>query len=140
MKVLTSGYRYSLDLQNRGVEDILIASVDDLTGFPQAINSIFPNTEVQLYIVHHIRNSFKYGASKNQKEFMKDLKLLYNTISKEADEVELDRLEEKWDTMYPIVIQSWRSKWEKLSYYFKYTAEIRKSFMLPISLNQYIDS
>jgi len=114
------------DLQNRGVEDILIASVDGLTGFPQAINSIFPNTEVQLCIVHQIRNSLKYIASKNQKEFMKDLKLVYKAISKEVAEDELDRLEEKWGAMYPIVIQSWRNKWENLSYYFKYPTEIRK--------------
>jgi len=114
------------DLQNRGVEDILIASVDGLSGFPQAINSIFPQTEVQLCIVHQIRNSLKYVASKNQKEFMKDLKLVYKAISKEAAEEALDRLEEKWGAMYPIVIQSWRSKWENLSYYFKYPAEIRK--------------
>ncbi len=105
-------------MQNRGVEDILIASVDGLSGFPQAINSIFPETQVQLCIVHQIRNPLKYVASKNQKEFMKDLKLVYKAISKEAAEVELDRLEEKWGTMYPIVIQSWRNKWENLSYYY----------------------
>ena len=89
------------DLQNRGVEDILIASVDGLSGFPQAINSIFPETQVQLCIVHQIRNSLKYVASKNQKEFMKDLKLVYKAISKEVAEDELDRLEEKWGDMYP---------------------------------------
>jgi len=114
------------DLQNRGIEDILIASVYGLSGFPQAINSIFPETQVQLCIVHQIRNSLKYVASKNQKEFMKDLKLVYKAISKETAEVELDRLEEKWGTMYPIVIQSWRNKWENLSYYFQYPADIRK--------------
>lgn len=114
------------DLNNRGVEDILIASVDGLKGFPDAINAIFPNTEVQLSIVHQIRNSLKYVASKNQKEFMKDLKLVYQAISKEAAELELDRLEEKWGTKYPIVIQSWRNKWENLSTYFKYPDDIRR--------------
>ena len=114
------------DLNNRGVEDILIASVDGLKGFPEAINAIFPNTEVQLCIVHQIRNSLKYVASKNQKEFMKDLKLVYQAISKEAAELELDRLEEKWGTKYPIVIQSWRNKWENLSTYFKYPEDIRR--------------
>ena len=114
------------DLQNRGVEDILIASVDGLTGFPKAINSIYPQTEVQLCIVHQIRNSLKYVASKNQKEFMKDLKLVYKAISKDEAELALDKLEEKWGAMYPIVINSWRSKWENLSYYFKYPADIRK--------------
>jgi len=114
------------DLHNRGIEDILIASIDGLKGFPEAINAIFPNTEVQLCIVHQIRNSLKYVASKNQKEFMKDLKLVYQAISKEAAELELDRLEEKWGCKYPIVIQSWRNKWENLSSYFKYPEDIRR--------------
>jgi len=114
------------DLHNRGVEDILIASVDGLSGFPEAINSIFPQTEVQLCIVHQIRNSLKYVASKNQKEFMRDLKRVYKAVSKEAAELELDKLEEKWGSRYPIVIQSWRNKWENLSVYFKYPEDIRK--------------
>jgi len=114
------------DLSNRGIEDILIASVDGLSGFPEAINSIFPKTEVQLCIVHQIRNSLKYVASKNQKEFMKDLKRVYRAISREAAKMELDRLDEKWGDKYPIVINSWRTKWENLSYYFKYPEDIRK--------------
>lgn len=114
------------DLSNRGVEDILIASVDGLSGFPEAINSIFPQTEIQLCIVHQIRNSLKYVASKNQKEFMRDLKRVYRAISKEAAELELDKLDEKWGDKYPIVIKSWRSKWENLSVYFKYPEDIRK--------------
>ena len=114
------------DLSNRGVEDILIASVDGLSGFPEAINSIFPQTEVQLCIVHQIRNSLRYVASKNQKEFMQDLKRVYQAISKEAAEIELDRLEEKWGNKYPIVINSWRTKWENLTYYFKYPKNIRR--------------
>jgi transposase-like protein len=114
------------DLQNRGIEDILIASVDGLKGFPEAINATFPQTEVQLCIVHQIRNSLKYVASKDQKEFIKDLKLVYQATSKEAAEFELDRLEEKWGDKYPIVIKSWRSKWENLSYYFKYPEDIRR--------------
>ena len=114
------------DLSNRGIEDILIASVDGLKGFPEAINATFPQTEVQLCIVHQIRNSLKYVASKNQKEFMKDLKQVYQAISKEAAELELDRLEEKWGNKYPIVINSWRNKWENLSFYFKYPEDIRR--------------
>ncbi len=114
------------DLNNRGVEDILIASVDGLKGFPEAINAIFPQTEVQLCIVHQIRNSLRYVASKNQKEFMKDLKRVYQAISKDAAELELDKLEEKWGKKYPIVITSWRNKWENLSNYFKYPADIRR--------------
>ena len=114
------------DLNNRGIQDILIASVDGLKGFPEAIKAIFPKTEVQLCIVHQIRNSIRYVASKNQKEFMKDLKLIYRAISKDAAEVELDRLEEKWGSKYPIVIKSWRNKWENLSVYFKYPEDIRR--------------
>jgi len=108
------------DLSNRGVKDILIASVDRLTGFPEAINSIFPQTEVQLCVIHQIKNSLKYVASKDQKEFMKDLKKVYKAISKKEAETELDRLEEKWGKKYPIVIKSWRNKWDNLSNYFKY--------------------
>ena len=114
------------DLNNRGVQDILIASVDGLKGFPEAIKAIFPNTEIQLCIVHQIRNSIRYVASKNQKEFMKDLKLIYQSISKEAAEIELDNLEEKWGKKYPIVIQSWKNKWENLSSYFKYPEDIKR--------------
>jgi len=114
------------DLNNRGVEDILIAAVDGLKGFPEAINSIFPKTEVQLCIVHQIRNSIRYVASKNQKEFMKDLKLVYQAVSKDAAEMELDSLEAKWGKKYPIVIKSWRNKWEHLSAYFKYPEDIKR--------------
>jgi transposase-like protein len=114
------------DLNNRGVEDILIASVDGLKGFPEAIASIFPQTETQLCIVHQIRNSLKYVASKNQKAFMADLKPVYRAVSKQAAETALDELQKRWGQQYPIVIKSWRSKWENLSVYFKYPADIRK--------------
>lgn len=114
------------ELQNRGLEDILIASIDGLSGFPEAIASIFPKTEIQLCIIHQIRNSMKYVASKNQKAFMKDLKPVYRAASKEAAETALDQLEEKWGDKYPIVIKSWRRKWEHLSAYFKYPEPIRK--------------
>jgi len=114
------------DMSNRGVKNILIASVDGLSGFPDAINSIFPETEVQLCIIHQIRNSMKYVASKNQKAFMADLKPVYKAVSKEAAEVALDELEERWGKQYPIVIRSWRNKWHNLSVYFKYPEPIRK--------------
>ena len=113
-------------LQNRGVKDILIASVDGLNGFPEAIKSIFPKTEVQLCIVHQIRNSLKYVSSQDQKEFMKDLKLVYQATSKEIAEDELLKLDEKWGKKYPIVLNSWNNKWENLSHYFKYPYPIRK--------------
>lgn len=114
------------ELQNRGVNDILIACIDGLTGFPDAIATVFPQTEVQLCIIHQIRNAMKYVASKNQKAFMADLKPVYRATSKEAAELALDKLEAKWGETYPIVIQSWRRKWVHLSAYFKYPEPIRK--------------
>ncbi len=114
------------DLQNRGVQDILIASVDGLTGFPEAIQTIFPKTEVQLCIVHQIRNSLRYVGSKHQKAFLVDLKLVYKALNKEAAESALDELEATWGDKYPIVIQSWRRKWENLSVYFRYPEDIRR--------------
>jgi transposase-like protein len=114
------------DLNNRGLQDILIASVDGLKGFPEAIKAIFPQTEVQLCIIHQIRNSIRYVASKNHKEFMSDLKPVYQAVSKEVAEQELQKLDEKWGKLYPIVLQSWHNKWENLSVYFKYPPEIRK--------------
>ena len=114
------------DLQNRGVQDILIASVDGLKGFPEAINAVFPDTEVQLCIVHQIRNSLKYVASKNQKQFAGELKKVYQAFTKEEAELELAKLEEKWGKKYPIIFESWRNKWDNLSNYFKYAEPIRK--------------
>ncbi|MCP4355460.1 MAG: IS256 family transposase [Proteobacteria bacterium] len=114
------------DLSNRGVQDILIACVDGLKGFPEAIESIFPETEVQLCVVHQIRNSMKYVTWKDYKSFMSDLKKVYKASSREIAEVELDTLEDKWSLRYPIVIKSWRNNWENLSHYFKYPEEIRR--------------
>jgi len=114
------------DLQNRGVKDILIASVDGLKGFPEAINSVFPNTEVQLCIVHQIRNSLRFIGSANQKQFASELKAVYQAFTKEEAENELDKLEEKWGKKYPIVFTSWRNKWDNLSLYFQYPEDIRR--------------
>jgi putative transposase len=114
------------DVHNRGVKDILIACIDNLNGFSQAIQSIYPKTEVQSCIVHQIRNSLKYVASKNQKEFMKDLKKVYRAISKDLAETELLNLEEKWGKKYPVVIDSWQRNWDKLSTYFQYTDPIKR--------------
>jgi transposase-like protein len=114
------------DLKNRGVKDILIACIDGLKRFPDSINTAFPKTEVQLCIVHQIRNSIKNVASKNQKEFMLDLRTVYEASSKDLAETNLLQLEEKWGAKYPMVIKSWQNNWEHLSTYFKYSAEVRK--------------
>lgn len=114
------------DLKARGVEDILIACVDGLKGFPEAINTAFPKAETQLCIVHQIRNSLKYVASKNQKEFMANLKTVYQASSKESAEHNLLLLDEKWGVRYPMVIKSWQQNWDNLSTYFKYSDEIRR--------------
>lgn len=113
-------------LQNRGVKDILIACIDGLKGFEEAITSIFKETEVQSCIIHQIRNSLKYIVSKDQKEFMTDLKPVYKAVTKELAELNLDKLAEKWGKKYPIVIRSWQENWHKLSTYFKYSEDIRR--------------
>ncbi|MGR3970612.1 IS256-like element ISSod5 family transposase [Shewanella sp. 1180_01] len=113
------------DLYNRGVKDILIACVDGLKGFPEAIATIYPQTEVQLCVIHQIRNSMKYVASKHQKAFMADLKCVYKAATLNAAEMALDELETKWGDKYPVVIKSWRNKWALLSVYFKYPDYVR---------------
>lgn len=115
------------DLNNRGVKDIIIACVDGLKGFPEAIETIYPHTEIQHCIIHQIRNSMKYVASKNQKGFMADLKCVYKAPTLNAAEIALDELEAKWGGKYPVVIKSWRSKWPTLSAYFKYPDYVRKA-------------
>ncbi|MGK7371233.1 MAG: IS256 family transposase [Candidatus Halalkalibacterium sp. M3_1C_030] len=114
------------DLQNRGLEDILIACTDNLRGFAEAISSIFPKADVQSCIIHQIRNSLKYVASKDQKEFMRDLKRVYRADTKDLAELALQDLDDKWGNKYPVVINSWRDNWEKLTTYFQYSAPIRK--------------
>jgi transposase-like protein len=114
------------DLQNRGVKDILIACIDNLNGFPQAINAVYPQTEIQTCIVHQIRNSLKYVASKDQKAFMKDLRPVYQAETLELAELRLDELDEKWGKKYEKVLESWRRNWSKLTAYFRYDAAVRK--------------
>lgn len=114
------------DLRARGVEDVLIASIDGLKGFPEAIAEVFPKTEIQLCIVHQIRNSLKYLVSKDQKTFMADLKLVYRASSLELAEHHLLELGEKWGKRYPAVMKSWNDNWENLSQYFKYPEELRR--------------
>ena len=113
------------DLKARGVSDILIACIDGLKGFPEALNAAFPQTEVQLCVVHQIRNSLKHIGSSNQKEFIKDLKTVYQAETLDLAEHNLEKLVQKWGSRYPIVIKSWKANWEHLTAYFKYSPDIR---------------
>lgn len=114
------------DLKQRGVEDILIVCIDGLKGFAEAIGTIYPQTEIQSCIVHQIRNSLKYVASKDQKQFMSELKPVYRADNETAALDELAKLKETWNKKYPMVIGSWENNWSKLSTYFKYPHAIRK--------------
>ena len=114
------------ELKNRGVQDILIMSVDNLKGFSEAIFSVFPKTEIQKCVVHQIRNSIRYISYKDVREFTSDLKEMYNAPTLEQVEFKLDELEEKWGKKYMAVINSWRSNWNDLTTYFKYDTKIRK--------------
>ena len=114
------------DLKARGVEDIFIMCIDGLKGFPEAIEAAFPDSEVQLCVVHQIRQSIKYIASKDQKAFLRDLKTVYKADTKELAEQHLLELDEKWGKKYPMVLRSWQEKWDALSTYFKYSKDIRR--------------
>lgn len=124
-------------LKNRGVKDILIASVDGLSGFVEAINAAFPNTEVQRCIVHQIRSSTKYVSDKNKREFVNDLKSVYKAPTEEIALCALDDLENKWKMKYPIAVRSWRNNWNELSVMFKYSPEIRKMIYTTNSIENF---
>lgn len=113
------------DLQQRGVEDILIACIDNLKGFAEAVESVFPRTQVQLCIVHQIRNSLRFIPEKDTKAFMGDLKQVYKAPTREMAENKLGDLEAAWGKAYPKVVESWRRNWDRLSGYFQYTDKIR---------------
>jgi transposase-like protein len=112
-------------LKNRGVEDILIACVDGLTGFTSAIEAVYPRTEIQQCIIHQIRNSTKYVSYKDLKPLMADLKKVYAAVDEQTAQYQLDVFEEKWGGKYPKIALSWRSNWANLSTYFKYPQEVR---------------
>ena len=114
------------NLKNRGVEDILIACMDGLKGLPEAIKTVYPDVSIQTCIVHQIRNSLKYIASKDQREFMKDLKSVYRAFNEETALKNLDILKEKWYSKYSVVIDSWYNNWSNLNTYFEYPHEIRR--------------
>lgn len=115
------------ELQNRGVQDILIACVDGLKGFPDAINSVYPQAKIQLCIVHLVRNSLKYVSWKDYKAVTTGLKAVYQAATEELGLQALDKFAEKWDGQYPQISKSWRSHWHNLNTFFAYPADIRKS-------------
>lgn len=114
------------DLKNRGVKEILIACMDGLKGLPQAIQTVFPSANIQTCIVHQIRNSIKYIASKDKKSFMKDLKEVYKAPTEELALAQLDKLKETWGNSYGMVIDSWYNHWNNLSTFFDFSPRIRK--------------
>jgi len=114
------------ELKNRGVADILIAAVDGLKGFPEAIESVFPKTQIQLCIVHMVRNSLRYVSWKERKVVAADLRTIYTARTVEAAEQALDAFEAKWGERLPMVIKSWRSNWANLTAFFEYPPELRK--------------
>jgi transposase-like protein len=113
-------------LRNRGVEDILIACIDGLTGFPEAIQAAFPKTEIQQCVIHQIRNSTRFVSYKDIKALMSDMKAVYGAPHEDSALAALDALDVKWGGKYPKIAESWRSHWPELSTYFKYPPEVRK--------------
>lgn len=114
------------DLQQRGVKDILIAAVDGLTGFKEAIQSVFPSTVVQRCVIHQIRNSLKYVSWKDKKAFMADLKQVYTAVDKKEAKLKLTTLSERWGKHYALSVRSWENSFEDLTQYFEYPEEIRR--------------
>ncbi|ELM3739591.1 IS256 family transposase [Yersinia ruckeri] len=115
------------ELKNRGLQDILIACVDGLKGFPDAINSVYPQTHIQLCIIHMVRNSLKYVSWKDYKGVTSGLKEVYQAPTEEAALVALDKFANVWDEKYPQISKSWRTHWENLNTFFGYPADIRKA-------------
>lgn len=115
------------ELQNRGLKDILIACVDGLKGFPDAINAVYPQTQIQLCIVHMVRNSLKYVTWKDYKAVTADLKLIYRSATEEEALQALESVAERWDDKYPQISRSWRTHWENINTLFGYPQEIRKA-------------
>lgn len=114
------------ELRNRGVEDILIASIDGLKGFPEAIESVFPKTQVQLCVVHLVRGSLRFVAWKERKAVARDLRAIYRAPSLEAAEAALETFSERWDERFPVISRKWRANWANLTPFFDYPPEIRK--------------
>lgn len=115
------------ELKNRGVEDIFVACVDGLTGFPEAIESVYPKTDVQLCMVHMQRNSMKFVSWKDRKKLSEDLKAIYKASTESEAECELEIFAEKWDKKYPTISKSWRAHWTHVIPMFKYPPEVRRA-------------
>lgn len=112
-------------LKDRGLEDLLIVSTDNLPGFTQAIETVYPKVEIQKCIIHQIRSSTRYVSYKDIKELMRDLKTVYTALTESSALNQLDEFEEKWGKKYPMCVASWRNNWAELSTYFKYPQEMR---------------
>ena len=115
------------ELQNRGVKDILIACVDGLKGFPDAINTVYPDTQIQLCIVHMVRNSLKFVPWKDYKAITADLKRIYQSVNEDEALMALEQFEQRWDSKYPNISRSWRNNWQNVSTIFNYPEDIRKA-------------
>lgn len=115
------------ELKNRGVQDIFIACVDGLQGFPEAINSVYPQTQVQLCIVHMVRNSLKYVPHKDKKAVSADLKKVYDSATVDEAETMLAEFADKWDGKYPTISKQWLAKWDNVTLFFSYPEDIRKA-------------
>jgi len=113
------------ELKHRGVEDVLIFSVDGLTGLKEAIEAVYPKAEIQRCIIHQLRNTFKFVSYKDLKEFSKDFKEVYKAVNEEVALEKITKIEEKWGKKYPYAIKSWETNWDVLSPFFKYPQEIR---------------
>lgn len=125
------------DLKNRGVSDILIACVDGLTGFEQAIHSVFPQTTVQRCVVHAIRNSLAYVPHKLKSEFMDYLKPVYTATTRDEAEANLRLLEDRWSEKYPMAVNIWKNNWEALSHYFSFSPDIRRMIYTTNAIESY---
>jgi len=125
------------ELKTRGVKDILICCVDGLKGFSEAINTVYPSTDVQRCIVHQVRNSLKFVPYKYKKEIARDLKAIYQSVSAEMAQVEFENFAEKWDHKYPYISKSWRTNWTELMTFYKYPAEIRKMIYTTNAIESY---
>lgn len=115
------------ELKNRGVKDIFLACIDGLKGFPEAIESVFPKTQIQLCVIHVIRNSLAYVSYKDLKKIVVDMKLIYQAVTETDAEIALELFADKWQSRYPMAVQVWKSNWRHIRTFFAFPLEIRKA-------------